>query len=223
MLSVEQTVLFGILVGLLLWYTAGAWYNRRRGFQTGQWLSQALGLFGGQLAWKWVGTASSGARITIENALRPFEKVQIIFAMTTREILPLWILEKIRRRGDVLAIHADLRKAPAQEIEVLPLHGSLKKSLDAASAGRPWNWEEAPYGFGIGTRDPETELVARVRTFVGEYGAHLQRLSLRPDRKSHLVVFMALEHMQERPAGQLIHALKDVALPVRAAARCPGG
>ena len=204
-----ERVLWSVVIVLVVGYLAGAWLNRRRNKTIGRWLQTSLGTLGGQPAWKWAGSMNSGAQITISGANRPFRQLKITYLMLTREFVPLLLFELLRGKRDVLAIRAELRNDPADEIEVVPIHGKLRQTLDKHAGDQPWTWEECPEGLGLATHGAgDPRLTARIRRFLGRYGAYVQRFSLRK-RQPNLILFVCLDGLEKAPAADFLRALRE--------------
>jgi hypothetical protein len=189
-------------------YILGTWLNRQRSKTLGLWLQAGLGVLGGETRWKWVGSVSSGAQVTITGANRPFRQAEILYALLTRELLPLWGLELLRGKRDLLSLRADLRSQPAREFEVVPMRGSLRATLDSSAGELPWHWQEMPAGLGLATRgEADAKLVARVRLFLDQYGAYVERLSLR-QRNPNLILFIRMTGLERRPAREFLASVR---------------
>jgi len=207
--GIGEKITWGVVIVLAIGYLAGTWLNRQRSKKLGEWLQGGLGTLGGEPTWKWVGTMSSGAQVTISNTVKPFRQIQITYLLLTRELLPLWGLELLRGKRDTLVIRANTRFKPGHEIEVLPLHGALRRKLDQKSP-TPWDWQEGPAGLGLATQGSgNKQLVAKVRTFLDRYGPYVQRLSLR-ERQPQLILFAHLSGLEATPANSFLHAVRDV-------------
>jgi hypothetical protein len=113
-----QMVIIVISVLMGVWYVVGASINRKRGVATYQWLQAELEQIGKITEAKWIGSSGSGARLLIGSASKPFRRVEVIFLLESREIMPLWIFNRIRGKQDEMVLKANLRKVPLQEIEV---------------------------------------------------------------------------------------------------------
>lgn len=207
----SERLLWIILIILVLSYLAGAWLNRRRGKALGLWLQAGLSALGGKPAWKVTRALSTGAEVTVADAARPFQQVNAAYFLLTREIMPLWGVELLRGKRDLLSIRADLRSQPMGEYELVPIKGRLRDLLDGKADEQPWQWQEMPFGLGLATRgEPARRTVQAINAFATRYGAQIERLSLRP-RQPGLLVFVKLAGVEKAPAAELVRALKDVA------------
>ena len=203
-----QKALWGLLIIMVLAYLGGGWLNRRRSKALGRWVQSGLKTLGGQPAWKWVGTMASGGQVTVTNPSRPFRQLQLTYLLLTREFFPLWGVEWLRGKRDLLMVRGNLRGDLSQEIEIVPLRGRLRDTLESAPGEQPWQWEEGPAGLGLATRAITDErLIAALKTFLGQYGAAVQRLSLRR-RQPNLILFIHLDGLEHAPADGFMRALQ---------------
>lgn len=198
-----ERVLWFVLIILVVGYLVGVWRNRQRSKALGMWLQAGLGKLGGRVAWRWIRSMTSGAEVNVAETRPPFRQLQISYFLLTREFIPLWGIERLRGKRDLLAVRADLRSPPTQDLTIVPRHGKLSEELDKAAEAAPWHWTELPAGLGLATRvAPERALVKRVEAFVNEYGASIERLSLRR-QAPHLIAFFKLAGMEKRPITEL--------------------
>ncbi|RMF38906.1 MAG: hypothetical protein D6759_00330, partial [Chloroflexi bacterium] len=204
-----QRIIIAIAILMALWYVGGTWYNRRRGIRTLTWLREGLQRLGGRLEMAWIGSAASGARAVVSKANPPFRQLEAIFLLESREILPLWVINRLRGRRDELIIKAQLRSPRRGEIEVVPAGSRLERSLRRDEQA-PWEWEEGPYGLRIARRGLQGKALGQaVGAFLQDYGAALYRLSWRRS-KPHLLLHLRLSGLIERPASDLFNALRTI-------------
>jgi hypothetical protein len=198
-------ILLGVLVA---GYLLGRWLNRRRSKAIGEWLQAGIKIIGTQTNWRFPRGVSSGAEVKISNGVVPFRQIEIAFYLLTREFPFLWGIELLRGKRDMLAIRADLREAPVQEFEVVPLRGPLRDTIDHHAGGQAWQWVEMPAGLGMGTRTPAAaKPLVRVRAFLDVYGSSVQRVSLR-DRSPNLVLFAHVSGIERAPAKEFFQAVR---------------
>ncbi len=202
-----QRVIWAIAILMALWYVGGTWYNRRRGIRTLTWLREGLQRLGGRLEMVWIGSAASGAKAMVSKANPPFRHLEAIFLLESREILPLWAINRLRGRRDELIIRAQLRSSRRGEIEVVPAGSRLERSLRREEQP-PWEWEEGPHGLRIARRGSQGKALSQaIGAFLQDYGTSLYRLSWRRS-KPHLLLHLRLSGLTERPASDLFSALR---------------
>lgn len=205
-----ERVFWIILIVLVAAFMLGTWLNRQRSKAIGKWLQADIGLLGGRVAWRWIKGMNSGAEVTISETRPPFRQVQISYFLLTREFPPLWLIEILRHKGDLLTIKASLRNTPGREYEVLPIHGKLRSQLDADTKEEPLHWQELCAGLGLGTRGvAAAKTVGPVGAFLDKYGHYVERLSVRR-REPHLVLFLKSAGAEKLPAGELLRALQKL-------------
>ncbi len=207
-MDLGQTIVVYLGVALLLWYAGAAFYNRKLGVRVYRWLQPGLGSLGEITRAKWLGSSGSGARLLVGKAARPFRQVEVAFLLETRELLPLWLLNRSRGRRDRLIVRADLRSAPAGELEVLRRGDRRLRSLTAPEEGRAWTRiaEGLPEGLEALWRGGAPALPGRLASFLQRYQGAVLRLSLA--RKSpHLILEIHLPELMAAPAEAFFSAL----------------
>jgi hypothetical protein len=204
----NQRILWGVIIVIVLGYLGGNWLNRRRSRAIGKWLQAALGTLGGQPAWNLIGTMSSGVQLTVNHAARPFRQFTITYHMLTREFVPMWIVELLRGKRDLMSLRGDLRGSLNEEIEVVPIRGNLRRTLDQhAAAEDPWHWQPAAGRLGLATHEAgDTPLCCAVLAFLEQYGRSIERMSLRR-RQPNLIMFVKLNGIEKAPAADFLQAL----------------
>lgn len=204
-----ERVLWIAIIGLIVGYLAGLNLNRRRSKSLGAWLQAGLGSLGGRVAWRWIRSMNSGAEVTIAEARAPFRTLQVTYYLLTREFTPLWLVEYLRGKRDLLAVRADLRTLPEREFDILPLGGALAKQL-AAAGGEPVQWTELPAGLGLATRGAASKAVQqKAKDFLNTYGPFVERLSVRR-RGPQLIAFFRVTGMERRASAELWRALGEL-------------
>jgi len=202
----EQQIIVGLVIVMAVWYVVGTWYNRRRGIRTLTWLREGLRSLGGQLEMAWIGSAASGARAAVRKPEPPFREVNAVFLLESRELLPLWLANRLRGKRDELIIKAQLRSTRRGELEVLPAGSRVERSLRQDSQS-PWQWEEGPHGLRIGYRGSQGKaLQAAILPFLQDYGLYLHRFSWRRS-KPHLLLHTRLAGLTDRPAPDFFRDL----------------
>jgi hypothetical protein len=169
----------GLCVFLALWYGGGHLYNRRRGQRLFRWLEAGLDVLGGEREAGWLGSPATGARINVTRATAPFRRLEITLLLENREMLPLWLLSRLRGKRDGLIIKATLRSPRRGEVEIVPATGSMAQGLRREQE-QPWTWQEGPHGLFTAYRDSGARAqAAGLAPWLEVYGAHLHRFSWR--------------------------------------------
>lgn len=208
-MDLGQWIVIGLSVLMGIWFGVGSFYNRRRGVATFHWLRDGLSSQGKVSEAAWIGSSGSGARLVVGKANTPFRRIELIFLLESREILPLWLFNRIRQKFDEMILKSDLRSTPSQEIEVARssdrASGALLDEMQSAKREQV----EAPEGFVITIRGLTTgDTVERIKSLLTRYGRTIKRVSLQ--RKTpHLMVHVELPRLREEDAGQFFQALSD--------------
>jgi hypothetical protein len=172
-------VVIGLCIFLALWYGGGYLYNRRHGQRLFRWLEMGLDVLGGEREAGWLGSPASGARINVTHAAPPFRRLEITLLLENREILPLWLLHRLRDTQDWLIIKATLRSPRRGEVEIVPARGRTAKDLRREQE-QPWTWQERMDGLMAAYRDTSAQRqVTALNLWLDTYGVHLHRFSWR--------------------------------------------
>jgi hypothetical protein len=205
-----ERLLWFVLIILVAGYMVGQLLNRQRSKRIGSWLQTGLGALGGRVAWKWLRAMSAGAEITVQETRPPYRNLVIGYYLLTREFAPLWLVEWLLGKRDLLSLRADLRTQPGREFDILPLKGKLRKELDAAAEQHTYQWQELANGLGLATQgQPDQQLLQRAQRFLETYGPYVERISLRR-RAPHVISFMRLSGLENTKSDALWRALGEL-------------
>jgi hypothetical protein len=197
-------IILSILMGA--WYIVGSVINRRKGIATYRWLRAGLEKYGKISEAKWIGSAASGARLAVAQAGSPFRRIETVFLLNSREILPLWLFNLLRSKSDEMVLKADLRKAPVFQLEVFA-PGKVNEEKLAEQAGKKTIHQEELHGltaarWGEATPQDEQALEGLLR----QYGGEIITLSLRRSTPN-LIVKVRLPGLQNAEAEVFFAAL----------------
>lgn len=199
-----------IIIVLAAGYLAGQGLNRQRSKRIAAWLQAGLGALGGRVAWKWLRSMNAGAEVTVQETRPPYRSLVIGYYLLTREFSPLWLVEWLRGKRDLMSLRADLRTQPLREFDVLPSEGKLRKEFDEAAGQQAHQWHELTGGFGLATLgQPSQALIQRVQRFLNTYGPYVERISLRR-RTPHVIAFFRLSGLENMKSEELWRALGDL-------------
>ena len=130
-MDVGRISLIALSVLVAVWYLAGTIINRKRGLATYYWLREGLREAVGEPSeGQWLNPAGTQARLAVANARAPFRKMEITFSLIARDILPLWLFNLVRGKGDEMIVTASLRSLPASR-EATPAWDNFLKRYPA--------------------------------------------------------------------------------------------
>ena len=202
-IAISLSALFGA------WYAVGAIINRRRGVAIYRWLRTGLEQVGKISEAKWIGSSGSGARLVVDKGKKPFRRVEVVFLLESREIMPIWLFNRLRKKQDEMILKATLTQVPDQEVESGPSGDRKLKGLLSAPGNKlnPFNVVSAPKGFDIirRGRQDEERLVA-LREFLIKYSNSVFQVSLRK-QMPHLILRVYLPALQSIPAEDFLAEL----------------
>ena len=198
-MNLGQWIVIGLSALLVVWYFGASMFNRRRGMATYQWLRRGLEQVGDKIEGQWLGSSGTGVKLTIPRAEKPFRKLQTIYVLETREILPYWILTHLSGKRDNLTITATLRKIPKSKLVVG--RKNQRKNTELVQENQKQTYEQlpAPEEFVIlrqGSADPDYE--QGLREFLDQAGESIERISLGA-KSPHLEINMRLNSLETTP------------------------
>lgn len=206
-LGQQIAVYLGIF--LLLWYVVASTYNRRLGIRTYRWLQAGVKTLGEITQAKWIGSSGSGARIGVAQARKPFRRVEVSYLLETRELLPLWLINRARGQRDRMFIRAQLRVVPHGELEILPSGSRMFGGLLSAETKNPWAMAERqlPHGLQAAWRGRNTDqLIDMLSPILEQTGDSIRRLSL-ARTQPHLIMEVNLQALSESEAEEFFNLL----------------
>lgn len=198
-------IVIGLSVLLALWYPFGRQMNRRRGLQALRWLREGIRAYGCQASVNWVG--ASAFRVDVEGALGPFKRVGMMVLLEAREVLLLWIINRLRGQRDILILKGDLRLKPKSDLEVTRRGWRAGRAIKALEK-EGWTVVSVN-GMSIALkRGGDAEIVSRLTSTLSE-AVGVVRLSLRR-RSPHLIANFHLSGLEGKMAESLFHSLQKV-------------
>jgi hypothetical protein len=208
-MNLGETIAIYLGIFLILWYGVASVYNRRLGIRTYRWLQPGVSTLGKITQAKWIGSSGSGARIGVAQAKQPFRQAEIAFLLESRELLPLWLLNRLRGIRDSLIVRAQLRSVPQGEVEILPQGHSRFKDLLAESKQNPWAMleRELPAGLQAAARGRNMDrMLDAAQAFLNEVGPGIRRLSL-ARTAPQLILDVKIAQLRSEPSERFFDLL----------------
>lgn len=199
-MDIGQWIAIGLSIVLGVWYVIGAVINRRRGLETYNWLREGLERLGKITEARWIGSAGSGARLVVGQGEPPFRRVEVVFLLESREILPLWLFNRLRHKKDEMILKAALRRAPGVELEAVRAGTrGFEKFLATAGGNRPFERIDAPTGFVMLARGrADSAWVESSRRLLQRFPEGVRQISM---RKSVPHLLLRVDIPEVRSAG----------------------
>ncbi|UCE00014.1 MAG: hypothetical protein JSV42_04650 [Chloroflexota bacterium] len=173
-----EWLIIGISGFFLAWYIGLNIFNRRRGVATYQWLRRGLLQVGEITEAQWLGSSSTGGRLVIAHAQKPFRRLEAMYLLETRELLPYWIISHIQGRRDEIIIKASLRTTPHKIIQVSREKPHPNAELASRDLTHPGEQLQVSGEFTISTSAPiEEELMANLVEFLSKSGNTIRNIS----------------------------------------------
>ena len=210
MAEIETQVVIAFCALLVVWYIVGRQVNRGRGGRLLAWILQGLRPLGDQITVSRLGT--SGFQVNVGKAQAPFKRIETAILLEPREILLLWILNRLRGRTDHLVLKGTLRASPRGEVEVVKKRGRLAgRGLEELDQIAWTRLETIGDDLVIACRGEKGQRQAEAISHLVEgLSPRLLRLSL-SKKAPHLLLNLSLAGLDERSALLLLSSLQDLA------------
>ncbi len=179
-----------ILLSILLaaGFVWGLHANRRLVRQLYRQMEDALRAWGTIARVRWLGGATSGLHVQVENCPAPWRRMEVILLLEPREFLPIWLWARwVRGQRDALLLRVVLRRNPSTEWEWRvrtwqPLRGfpppRAQEGFAACSLAGFQGWCRPQV---------DAEALQHWSPLLTRYARHLRALSLRR-QKPHLIL-----------------------------------
>jgi hypothetical protein len=206
--NLGQWIVIGFSVFLIVWYVVAAYFNRHRGIRVYRWLREGLEEIAQDAEVHWIGSSGSGGQILFKNANAPFQSIEVVFLMETRELLPLWLFNIIRNKHDEMVFKASLLKSPTEEIEVTRQGDRQFFRFLALEQKSPYTQMPAPQGFHVAWRGrKKSQGLSQLGAFLEQHRDSIQRISLQRNNP-HLVLQANLKQLMNYQAGNFFSSLQ---------------
>jgi len=175
-------VLIGVAVIILGWFAVGSTVNVRKGHAALRWLEGGLPSLGERTTVRWLGTTAIDMRIA--KAKPPVEQAAVVVFLEPRDLPWLWVLSRGRGRRDTLIIRARLRRAPADELEVLDRASWSGRDAQRRIGEKRWSVREpvSPGDLAVYYRFPRSLDTADALIAIAKGGGlSVRRLALQPE------------------------------------------
>lgn len=131
------TLFIVTLAGILIvGYLIGRAMNRRRARTISAWLEPGMRTLGGTPLVQAVNRTAF--RVKVTQARAPFSVVTASAVLLSREVLPIWLWERIHRNSDLVFFHLTLRQPPRIGVEIVDLGRELGRRGKAQADRLGW-------------------------------------------------------------------------------------
>ncbi len=167
------------------------------------WVRDGLAVLGEKHTGKWLGSASSGAHLIVDKANHPFRRVEIIFLLESRELLPLWLVDLLRDKRDQIIFKAKLRSPRQADVEIAPAASRMARRIQGRTDESWTSLEEG--GFYIASRGRDAAAVYEgLQAITTAYGQQVRHISWSKGQPDLIAVFKVHDLLKnERNAVQL--------------------
>jgi hypothetical protein len=209
-------LLFLLAGGWVAWLLIGTLVNRRRAAALSRWVYQEARPYASKLYVRWITMAAF--ELTVPQARAPFRDLAFTGLVESREMPFIWLFNRLRGRGDLLVVRAEVRRRPVWGLEVFRPGGIL--AGDARRAAQDAGWAPAHGSDGLWHANgggAAAELSDRLLGTLGPYAPRLERLAVRREAPQ-LLVAVSLRGLTPATAPPLGRCLAELAAVVGAEA-----
>ncbi len=203
------TLVFLLAGGWVLWLIGGTLINRRRAASIGRWVYREVRPYGGKLAIRWLTLAAF--ELTVSEARKPFRQLTLVGFLESREMPFVWLWNRLRRRGDLLVVRAELRRLPRWGLEAYRAHSVAADDARRTAQAAGWTSQQGADGIwranGGGAAAERSD---RLLAALGPYAARVERLAVHGEAPQ-LTVVLSLRGLSPDDAPPLGRWLADVA------------
>lgn len=183
-----QWVVILLSIFLAVWYFIGAIINRRFGMAVFEWLRPGMEKMGKLSEARWIGSSGSGARLAVSQPDAPFQRLEVVYLMESREIMPLWLFNRLRGKRDEMIIRANLRSVPGPEIEAARQGSREFRNMISEPGSKSYELLPDHAGFELARHGKEDiQLSGQVEKFLDKYREAILRISLQR-QAPHLIL-----------------------------------
>jgi hypothetical protein len=187
----QAAIALGIL--LVAWYVVGSQIGRTTAARLIQLAADLLQPIASEASLRWLG--SNGGEIHFARARPPFRSFEVVVWVAPRAILPVWVLNQLRHRRDVIGIAAILADPPAVTFQLVDPSSPVGRRALRQTSPLGWPRETREFqGQSMILTAPDLDVPRRLlppleASFPGPRGS-LVRLAASPDRP-HLSISLA--------------------------------
>jgi hypothetical protein len=201
--------LFVIATVMMVGFGVGRWVNQRRTQQISGWLEPGLRSLGGTPTVQRV--SRSAFRFQMTNTRRPFKTVTTSVVLISREVLPIWVWERLSGHQDLLIFHVTFRQSPTLEVEIIDPRNELGRRGEMQAREHDWPaWDfstDCRLYHAPQTSPPDLEAIA---SYVALSPFEPRRVALRRNAP-HMLVSMPIPNLEQADSMQLVKLLLKLA------------
>lgn len=194
----------------VLWFLVGGEYNRRRAGRLARWVYQGLKPYLGTASIRWLTTHAF--EVFVEDPRPPFAALKVTGLLESRDMVTVWLYNRLADRPDLLVLRANLRRRPVWGFEAFRprtiLSGDARREAEAEGwslAGPAEPGLQAWHGGGRGAG-----LCDRLLQALGDLRPDLLRLAVHR-REPHLLLAVSAARFTQQSPERLFDRFKRLA------------
>jgi hypothetical protein len=204
------TLFIVALAGVLIaGYLVGRSVNRKRARIISTWLESGMRTLGGMPVVQAVNRTAF--RIKVTQARVPFSVVTASVVLLSREVLPIWLWERIKQHSDIVFFHLTLRRDPRIELEIVNPTCELGRRGEAQAEQLQWplTATRGAYHLYCPESGISDDLVDRIITHVADAPYMPHRVAIRT-HAPHVLASFAFSDLQRVSSVELMRWLTQL-------------
>lgn len=188
---------------LIIGYLVGRAVNRGRARVISAWLEPGMRMLGGTPLVQAVNRTAF--RVKVTQARAPFSVVTASVVLLSREVLPIWLWERIHRNSDLVFFHLTLRRDPRIGVEIVNLTRELGRRGKAQAEHLHWPLAttRGAYHLYCAGSNPSDHPVDKLLTHVADARYAPHRVAIRA-HAPHVLVSFAFSEIQRFSSAELM-------------------
>lgn len=148
--DIGLSAVIAIALLFLVWYLVGSWVNRRRMADAARWVHRGLAHYHDPRAGrakesiKWLST--NAFNMLLENPKPPFAGVLATVLLQSRDMLTVWLSDRLSGRRDLLLLRYELKRQPIWGVEIFRPRGLLAGEARRVAREEGWSIEPSADG-----------------------------------------------------------------------------
>ena len=189
MLFLLAYLLFGALF-CAVWYWLSIRHNRRKAVLVLRWIEAALAGQGHVIGIRWL--AASRFRVPLRFSSGVFNRAWVLVELSPCEMPLKWLLNKFRKRQDVIIFQADMDLPPSFSLDVYNFRWFARTSRKAPLTSTRWPFEQTG-PFVVSSRMSwQKEIAGTMTSLAGSTNRDFQNISFQR-RSPHFSVTFPVE------------------------------
>jgi hypothetical protein len=206
-----------LLGGYIVWFLVGGEYNRRRAGRLAQWIYRGLTPLLGKASIRWL--TAHAFDMFVEDAHRPFSALKITGLLESRDMVAVWLYNRMTYRPDLVVLRANLQRTPACGFEAFRTRTILAGDACQAAKQEGWVRQETAHGLELWHAGGKAGVLCRQLVDVARgLEQDVIRLAVH-GQEPHLVLAISAARFERQDPQRLFACFRQMAQIAEAYAR----